>query len=194
VVQTSDGGYIIAGVTSSFGNGGDIYLIRTDGNGDTLWTETYGGTEYEQANSVVQMSDGGYIITGTTNSFGAGDYDVYVIRTDASGKTIWTKTYGGKAEDRGNSISLTADGGMIITGYTFSYGAGSCDVYLIKTDSDGNIIWTKTFGGADTDQGYSVVQTTDGGYIITGYSNSFKEGINEVYLIKTDELGNVNKN
>jgi hypothetical protein len=135
VTQTKDGGYIIAGVTCySFNN--DAYLIKTDSNGDTLWTRTYGriwGSNKDNwGYSVAPTSDGGYIIAGWTSSFGTGGYDVYLIKTDSNGDTLWTKTYGGSGDDFGNSVAQTGDGGCIITGYTFSYGAGDGDVYLIK--------------------------------------------------------------
>ena len=134
VQQTSDGGYIIAGGSSP----GDVYLIKTGASGDSIWTRTYGGSEDDGGYSVQQTSDEGYIIAGWTFSFGAGSYDVYLIKTDASGDTIWTRTYGGSDVDVGESVQQTLDGGYIIAGYTRSFGAGRGDVYLIKTDADGN--------------------------------------------------------
>jgi hypothetical protein len=192
VQQASDGGYIIAGYTSSFGVGGrDVYLIKTSVSGDTVWTRTYGGTGDDGGLSVRQASDGGYIIAGFTEPFGAGDYDVYLIKTDASGDTLWTKTYGGTNNDYGSSVQQTSDGGYIIAGYTESFGAGNLDVYLIKTDASGDTLWTKTYGGTNNDYGSSVQQTSDGGYIIAGYTESFGAGNLDVYLIKTDANGNV---
>ncbi len=208
VQQTSDGGYIIAGTTNSFGAGeGDVYLIKTDASGDTLWTRTYGGTAYDAAFSVQQTSDGGYIITGQTFSFGAGFFqdDVYLIKTDASGDTLWTKTYGGKSSDSGSSVQQTSDGGYIIAGMTEHFIAAilqlirgdvdfdvtNYDVYLIKTDAGGDALWTRTYGGTILDEGVSVQQTSDGGYIIAGSTNSFGAGGDDFYLIKTDAEGGV---
>ncbi len=245
VKQTSDGGYIIAGVTDSYGAGyGDIYLIKTNYLGDSIWTKTYGtatrwecGWSVQQTidggyiivgyrqffsvpykndvyliktnslgnrvwekifggssgsdvgSSVQQTSDSGYIIAGATESYGAGGYDVYLIKTNSLGDTLWTRTFGGSNDDRGYSVQQTTDGGYIVAGYTASYGAGENDVYLIKTNSLGDTLWTKKFGGSDRDHGYSVQQTDDGGYIVAGETRTSSAVSYNVYLIKTDSLG-----
>ena len=191
--ETFDGGYILVGYTNSPSGGGygDVYLIKTDANGIALWEKTYGGAYEEYGYSVQETTDGGYIIVGNTASFGAGDLDVYLIKTDASGDTLWTKTYGGTEHDCGYSVSQTQDGGYIVTGYTASFGAGSDAVYLIKTDANGNTLWTKTYGGTQDDRGRSVQQTMDGGYIVAGYTNYLSVTVYDVYLIKTDANGNV---
>ena len=167
VQQTQDGGFIIVGFTESYGAGGeDVYLIKTDENGDTLWTRTYGGSSDDMGNSVQETTDGGFIIAGYTYSYGAGGSGVYLIRTDSLGDTLWTRTYGGSDDDYGYSVQQCQDGGFIIAGKTESYGAGYYDVYLIRTDSMGDTLWTKTYGGSDDDEGYSVQQCQDGGFII----------------------------
>ena len=192
VQQTSDGGYIIAGYTVSFGaGGGDVYIIKTNVSGDTLWTRTYGGTGDDEGYSVQHTPDGGYIIAGYTRSYGAGNEDVYLIKTNASGDTLWTRTYGGTGEDFGYSVQQTADSGFVIAGSTWSFGAGACDVYLIKTDASGDTMWTRTYGGTDNERGRSAQQTSDGGYIIAGYTRSYGAGNGDVYLIKTNSLGNI---
>ena len=191
VQQTSDGGYIIVGNAGEYLLESYVYLIKTDDSGDTLWTKTYGGTSLDGGNSVQQTNDGGYIIAGWTRSFGAGDMDVYLIKTDESGDTLWTKTFGGQSSDQGQSVKQTSDGGYIIVGWTGSFGAGDSDVYLIKTDGSGDTLWTKTFGGTDLDWGYSVQQTNDGGYIVAGRTRSFGAGDMDVYLIKTDANGDI---
>jgi hypothetical protein len=190
VDQTSAGGYIIAGQTMSHGAGaGDVYLIKTNGAGDMVWTHTYGGPDPDCGLSVCETGDGGYVIAGVTASFGAGGEDVYLIRTDGGGDTVWTRTYGGLGSDGAYSLGETSDGGYVIAGWTSSFGAGSDDVYLIKTNSSGDTVWTRSYGGPGSDRGYSVEQTSDGGYIIAGVTSSYGAGAYDVYLIKTDADG-----
>ena len=192
VQQTSDNGYIIGGYTKSSGTlNYDVYLIKTDSTGATQWTRTYGSTNDDKGYCVQQTLDNGYIIAGSTKPFGL-NHDVYLIKTDSTGATQWTRTYGdhGGNLDTGRYVQQTSDGGYIITGYTTSFGAGSGDVYLIKTDSMGNTNWTKTFGGTNDDRSLEVKQTTDEGYIIIGDTKSFGYGEQDVYLIKTDNNGN----
>jgi hypothetical protein len=192
VQQTSDGGYIVAGGTASFGAGWeDIILIKTASNGNISWAKTYGGTHYDHASSVQQTSDGGYIVAGVTWSFGAGSGDIILIKTDANGNISWAKTYGGTNVDGASSVQQTSDGGYIVAGVTYSFGAGSGDIILIKTASNGNISWAKTYGGTNYDRASSVQQTSDGGYIVAGWTNSFGAGNEDVFLIKTDANGNI---
>jgi hypothetical protein len=188
VCLTSDGGYIIAGTTTSSGEGVQVYMIKTDGRGDTLWTKTYGGAGQDLGLSVRQTRDGGYIVAGWTSSFGSAA-QVYLIKTDSNGDSLWAKTYGGGHLEYGASVQQTSDGGYIIAGGTKSYGAGEYDVYLIKTDSTGGVQWTRTYGGIRNDVGDWVEQTSDGGYIVTGYTRSFGIPRYNVYLIKTDSEG-----
>ncbi len=188
IQQTSDGGYIVAGyqgVTYMY----DAIVQKTDDLGNIIWSATFGDpNEYDAAHSVQQTSDGGYIITGFTNSYGAELGDALLIKLNATGSTQWIQTLGGADNDAGYCVQQTSDGGYIIAGETSSY-TDSGDVYLVKTDSSGNEQWHKTFGGNEWDGAYCVDQTTDGGYIISGYYG-YEDWTNDVYLIKTDSLGN----
>jgi hypothetical protein len=186
VQQTSNSGYIAAGMTTSFGaGGGDVYLIKTDGGGDTLWTKTFGDIYDDIAMSVQQTSDDGYIIAGATFPSWPGESDVYLIKTDSQGDILWTRTYGGIGEDAANSVQQTLDG-YIVAGYTASFSVGGYDVWLIKTNMNGDTLWTETYGGLYDDVASSVQQTSDGGYIIAGYTESFGAGGSDVWLIKTE--------
>jgi regulation of enolase protein 1 (concanavalin A-like superfamily) len=192
VQQTSDGGYIVAGRIMSFGAGVyDFFLIKTDANGNVQWAKTYGGTSKDIAHSVRQTSDGGYIVAGYTISFGAGERDLFLIKTDANGNLQWAKTYGGIYWDEARSVQQTSDGGYIVAGYKRPPEAQwNGEFILIKTDANGDVIWAKTYGGLGWDEAYSVQQTSDGGYIMAGLTAAFTVGY-DFLLIKTDENGDL---
>ncbi len=172
---------------------------RTSPPSDTLpatspspsFCKAIGGPEDEWGNSLIQTSDGGYAIAGYTRSFGAGETDVYVVKLDSNGNLQWTKTIGGPYYEIGESLIQTSDGGYAIAGYTKSFGAEYPDVYVVKLDSNGNLQWTKTIGGPYYDRGYSLIQTSDGGYAIAGYTESFGAGGEDVYVVKLDANGNL---
>jgi hypothetical protein len=191
VQQTTDGGYIMAGYTSSFGAGGnDVWLIKTDSLGSQQWARTFGGNGDEAGTCVLEDTmDTGYIIVGSSSSFSPDSTnDIWLIKTDVNGDTMWTRTFGGIHDDNGNSIAQTNDGGYIVVGTTYSYGTGLGDVWLIKTSARGDSEWTRTFGGWGPSEGNSVQPTTDGGYIIVG-TTPLISGNHAAWLIKTDSSG-----
>ena len=188
VQQTTDGGLIIAGYSGSYGH--DCYLVRTDSLGDTIWTSTYDQTRANHASSVQQTIDDGFIIAGMSRSFGQDDPDMYIMKTDSNGDTLWTRVYGGGSDDRAMSIKQTSDGGFIVAGYTTSFGAGAADFYLVRIDPTGNTLWTQTYGGYYYEWAHSVQQTNDGNFIIVGHmSPSCQRNSFDAYLVKTDSDG-----
>lgn len=190
VQHTSDGGFIATGNTASFGFGAsDVYLVKTDSGGDTIWTKVYGGTSWDIGCSVRQTLDGGYIVAGQTFSFGAGLWDAYLVKTDVNGNFLWAKTYGGPDWDYAYSVEQTTDSGYIICGETWSFGSGNADIYLTKTDGNGNVLWAEAYGDTHRDIGNSVQQTRDGGYIVTGETISYGAGRGDLFLLKTNADG-----
>jgi len=198
IQQTTDGGYIVAGYTSSFVAGvaggwyRDVYVIKLDENGNEVWEKTFGGSGNDSANSIQQTNDGGYIVAGWTDSLslGARGGDVYIIKLNAYGNKEWEKTFGGSDNDWANSIQQTKDGGYIIAGGTYSFGAGIYDFYIIRLDANGNKVWMRIYGGSKEDDAHSIQQTNDGGYIIAGGTESFEAGDADIYIIKLDAMGN----
>jgi len=188
VHQTNDGGFIISGnyYPNEFNYGG--YLIKTNSYGDTLWTRVYGGTN-NGFSSVQQTSDGGYITVGSIFTSGSDSGDVFLVKTKSNGYPLWLKTYGGTGREQGKCVQQTLDGGYIIVGETTSINPGSRDIYIIKTDVNGDTLWTKTYGGTGMNDGNSILQTSDGGYIIAGSMSGGNAGVGGPCFIKTDSLG-----
>lgn len=198
--QTSDDGYILVGGTRTFSQGDqDVWLVRTDSQGNELWNKSYGGEDMEHGISVQETSDNGYIIVGGTKSKGEGPNDYWIIKTDKNGEIQWDKTYGTHGYDWGYDIRKTNDGAYVFTGGTDTSKEGEhiLDIGLVKMKEDGLIEWEKTYDkykrGWFWDEGYGVEPTNDGGYIIagiaraTGWSET-NEG--DAWLIKTDANGN----
>lgn len=157
---------------------------------DTLWTRTYGGSGNETANCIQRTSDGGYIIAGYTESFGSGGKDVYLIKTDDYGNILWAKTYGGAGNEVARCVQETQDSGYIIAGYTASFGGGGKDIYVIKTDINGDSLWTRTYGDSLDQEGYWI-EEINGEYVITGYTIAGDSFLTvNVCVLKIDSLGN----
>lgn len=192
IQQTIDNGYIAAGNTSAFlSSSSDLWLLKTDENGVEEWNHAFGAGNYnDSAFSVQQTIDGGYIVGGRTNSFGAGNSDFWLLKTDEDGVEEWSQTFGGTGYEEAYYTQQTTDGGYIIAGNTSSFGAGSDDIWLVKTDEDGNEEWNQTYGGAGHESGNSAQQTSDGGYILAGSTSSLGDEWGEFWLVKTDADGN----
>jgi len=193
VQQTSDGGYIVAGWTTSFGQGdADVWLVKIDASGSMEWNRTYGGASKDEAYFVQATNDGGYVIAGCTESSGSGLSDIWLIKTDGNGIASWDRKYGGAYDDHAFCVRQTSDGGYVAAGYTESFGAGSSDYWLIKTDQLGNPQWNRTYGGVGLDKAFCIFQTSDGnGYVIAGQTDSLGAGSSDFWLVRTDSLGNV---
>jgi len=190
VENATGGGFLVVGNTGSFGAGGtDVWLVRTDLHGDSLWTKTYGGTGWDGATSLHTTADSGYVIAGHTSSLGAGEYDGWLLKVDASGETLWTKTYGGTGTDRTYSVDVTSDGGFILTGFYDLSGPLGGDLWLIRTDSLGDTVWTRILPAPGHDAGYRVEETEDGGYIVAGATSSFGAGNYDLWLLRFDARG-----
>jgi len=200
LVETSDGGYAIIGYTESFGAiEYDFLLVKTDGLGYIEWNKTYGGADLDFGLSIVATSDGGYAIAGSTSSFGAGNSDFWLIKTDSYGNVEWNQTYGGANYDSANALIATSDGGYAIVGSTQTI-AGGTDFWLVKTDAFGNMEWNQTYGTEDPDSALSLVETSDGGYALVGDKKIIPEGVDprtvktDCWLVKTDSSGNMEWN
>ncbi|MCL0036001.1 hypothetical protein M1N47_01025 [Dehalococcoidia bacterium] len=209
VQQTADAGFIITGSTTrrcpslrQFQLYRYFWLVKTDPEGNKQWSQTFGGSESEGAYSVQQTADGGFIIAGETYSFGKGRSDFWLVKTDPEGNKQLSQTFGGVFSDEGASVEQTACGGFIIAGRTASFGAGKDDVWLIKTDPEGNKEWSQAFGSSEGDWASSVWQTTDGGFIVAGnttkaYVRPVPLGvppvtpITDIWVVRTDPYGNL---
>jgi len=192
IIQTTDGGYAVAGYTKTKGAGKeDFWVIKLNKQGKMIWDRTYGGSGDDWAESLIQTTEGGYVVVGNTGSKGAGKEDFWVIKLNKQGKMIWDRTYGGIGDDLANSLIQTTDGGYAVAGRTDSKGAGKNDCWLIKLDEQGNQVWDKTYGGSNNDQANSLIQTTDGGYAIAGDTKSKGAGIIDAWIIKLDSKGDI---
>ncbi len=222
--QTTDGGYIAAGSTTSSASGNvtgsinglfDFWVIKINASGTPVWNKSIGGNQEQRARSIDLTADGGYIVAGRSSSSGSGNItgtnkglvDFLVAKLDGAGNIGWTKLLGGSADEIAFSVQQTVDGGYILAGTTASSASGDItqssygleDVWIVKLDGTGNISWQKLFGGNDSDHATSVRQTTDGGYIVSGYTVTSANGTvigtnhggNDVWIIRLDSLGNI---
>ncbi|MEO0211311.1 MAG: hypothetical protein ABIN66_05580, partial [candidate division WOR-3 bacterium] len=185
MLQSSDGGYLVVGYTQSFGvEYVDILVLKLNPDGSLAWARTFGGNLGDYAQSVIQTQDGGYAVAGYTASFGAGNSDVLVLKLNSDGSLAWARTFGGTGPDGALSLTQASDGGYILAGYTYSFGAGSWDFLVLKMNPNGSLAWAKTFGGADYEYANFVTQASDGGYILAGYTYSFGAGSSDFLILK----------
>ena len=190
VIQTADGGFALAGCTSSFGEGEtDFWLVVTDDEGERLWSQTYGGDSSDVCMSVIQTADSGFALAGYTGSYDEADSDFWLVVTDDEGEELWSRTYHNEEVDICYSAIQTANGGFALAGFTGLIDSGIQDFWLVRTDEEGNELWSQTYGGVGFDMCQSVIQTTDGGYALAGFTDSFGENNPDFWLIRTDEDG-----
>ncbi len=190
LVELSGGGYALIGTTTGPSGEENVWVIGTDENGTELWNSSLGGPYIDKGMAGVECSTGGLIIGGYTQGIVDDDLDFWMILTDATGNPLWSKTFGGTDDDFAKSVIECSGGGFAIVGNTWSFGAGSWDVWLIRTDSSGNHLWNVTFGGASGDYGYDIVECSGGGFAILASTSSFGAGVYDVWLIRTDASGN----
>lgn len=194
IKATPDGGFVMIGTTNSFGAGAtDFYAIKVDSNFKYQWSSTYGGGMSDEGFSVTPTLDKGYAFVGFTDSYGAGGYDVLLVKTDSTGKEQWQQTYGGTDWDFGYSVQQTKDSGYVICGLTYSGPAINGDVFIVKTDKKGDTLWTRTVGDSGYDVGKSVYVDQDSVYYVTGSTTSFGCADTNIYFIKINNNGLIEK-
>lgn len=191
VHQTSDGGYVASGTTTSYGNGAQGYVVRVNSTGGLMWGRQFGGAQLEYMWAVRQTSDGGYITVGTEVSYTTTP-DILMLKMDNTAAFAWARTYGFNSSwDEALSVKEACDNSLIVSGYVQGAGSGfgGVNAYMLKTNSFGNKTWSRAYGGAGTEMGWNVIQTLDGGFAFTGQTTSAAFGNNDVYVVKTEQNG-----
>jgi hypothetical protein len=191
ILNLFDGYFLIAGTTESMSLGAQVYLLKINSVGDTLWTRSFGDECFTGAQSVTKAGDDGYYITGTYTPFGSENVDVLLMKIDTQGNLLWTKLFGGESRDVGYSVASTADGGCIIAGVTDSYDAGRGDIYIIRVNSLGDTLWTRVFGSVFYDEAYSIIAATDGIYVVAGNTSSISKSDRDYLIMKINTKGEI---
>lgn len=184
--ETGTGEYIAAGSSA-----GDVWVVKLDADGWILWQKVYGGADADYARSLECTRDGGYVITGSTESFGSGLRSIWTLKLDAAGEVEWQKTYGDVYIDYAYAVTQTFDGGYAVAGGTESFGAGGFDLWILRLDSGGSILWQKTYGGAENEYPASILETEDGRFLVVGASESFAAGGLDAWLLLLDSNGGI---
>ncbi len=186
-IISTDDGYVMSGTTESYGHGDfDSYIVKLDKQGKKIWFNAFGGKDDETAEDVIATKDG-FLLVGSTDSFGLNYKNVYVVKTDKDGKKIWERTYGGRYDDEGYAVTKAHDGGYVIAGRSETRRNGS-DLYLLKIDENGKRKWERTYGGDEDDTAYDIVSTDDG-YLIVGTKQTDLTRHNDVWILKVDLNG-----
>ncbi|MHA2405683.1 MAG: hypothetical protein ACXADB_06730 [Candidatus Hermodarchaeia archaeon] len=192
IVETSTGGFVIAGITTSFGAGSnDFWILGTDATGTLLWNETYGGGTHDICSSMVEVSSGGFALGGTIDYEGIFFGDFWLVRTDSTGTHLWNQTYGGADQDVGEALLEVDSGGFLLAGWTKSIGLGDADVWMVRTDANGNLLWSRNYGAKLTDHAHAVIEVSTGGFLLVGGTTSYGAGDMDVWLIRTDAFGDM---
>jgi len=192
VVETYDSGLVVVGYTESYGSSSaDLLIVKFNSAGSVQWAKAVGGTSHDYGYSVVRTSDSGFVVAGETGSFGAGSYDLFLVKFNSSGSVQWAKAVGGTDYDEGYLVIQTSDSGFVVAGETGSFGAGSYDLFLVKFNSSGSVQWAKAVGGTNSDHGESVIETSDSGFVVAGHTQSFGAGSDDVFLVKFNSSGSV---
>ncbi len=197
MTTTRDGGYIICGKSSAFISGQLVitaFLVRIDSTGNLLWSKLYGDSLFQEAQSVVETADSGFIVCGSRDFTSNGNYDILLFKTDISGNIQWSKTYGGNKGEGSYAVHLNEDGTYVLSGYTNSMGIGhrgddSTNIFLMKTDAWGDTLWTRTYGDSLQEEAFLSEKTLDGGFILSGFSDYHNADSSQMFVIKTDDLG-----
>jgi uncharacterized delta-60 repeat protein len=191
ITATSDGHYMVAGSSTSFSKYGDkdVYVVKFDIDGKRLWQKRFGGDRHDEALSITATRGGGALVVGSTESYGQGYKDVYILYIDKEGKEIWSKAIGGRDDDIAHAITLSADGGFYVAGTTRSYGAGGFDFYLLKFNGKGKLVYDKVYGEEKDDKLYAITATRDGGCVVTGSTHSFGSKHNDIDVIRYGKNG-----
>ena len=179
-----DGGFILTGTSGQSSTSRDVYLVRTDAQGELLWESRIGADADDVGHDVRQLVDGTFAVAGYTMNYGAERYDAMLLRVDENGEFVWRQLYGGYLEDRTISLDLTLDGGFLLGGYSQSYGNGNWDIYFVHADTDGNMLWFGVYGDLGNETGYTFVQAQDSGVVLTGETYSSNLGEGDLIILK----------